>query len=480
MKEFTIIFIAVVVAIPLFLWFGCRIEVNSGKIAVMIAKTGKQIPAGAIIAPDKSYKGIQLEVLPEGRYFKNPLFWDWKIQRITTIPAGNVGVITRKYGKDISASDLSNGKLFADEGEKGLLRDGLKPGNYRINLFANDIEIFPAIEIPAGFVGIVTELAGKTPVEKNSFLVKKGEKGVQPVPLQPGTYYVNPYAQRIDLMDIRSQRHEMYAENALHFPTSDGFDMMVMLIVEWAVDAHRAPEVLVRVGEQGANEKSNEILQKIVVPALRGYGRIIGSQYSAPEYISGVSRIIFQSNLFQRVRSMCNKKGVIIKSVLIGDIAAPDEIAQPIREREIAKEELSRNQARILRAKADQSLARIDAMIDLKKLKVEAETDKLQTIIAVSNLQVAAMLEQEQKLAVAKTDLKAAALTATAVRNRGKAEAEVISLSHAAKADALTKSANAFGSGDKLSKYELTQTLAGKIDTVFTTDESAIGQTLNP
>jgi len=479
MKQFIILIVAVVVAF-LFIWFGCRIEVDSGELAVMIAKTGKELPAGTIIAPDKDYKGIQLDVLSEGRYFRNPLFWDWQIQEITTIPAGNVGVLTRRYGKDISAEDLSKGKLFADETEKGLLREVLKPGNYRFNLFAYDVEIFPAVEVPAGFVGIVTELAEKSPADKNSFVVKEGEKGVQPEPLQPGTYYVNPYAQRIDLMDIRSQRHEMYGENALHFPTSDGFDMMVMLIVEWAVDSHRAPEVLVRVGEQGANEESNEILQKIVVPALRGYGRIIGSQYSAPEYISGASRIIFQSNLFQRVHSMCNKKGVIIKSVLIGDIAAPEEIAQPIREREIAKEELSRNQARILRAKADQTLARIEAMIDLKKKKVEAETDKLQAIIAVSNLQVAAMLEQEQKLAVAKTDLKAAVLSAKALRNRGKAEADVISLSHAAKADALEKSAAAFGSGEKLSKYELTQTLAEKIDAVFTTDDSAIGQTLNP
>ena len=479
MKIFITI-VTVIIAGFIFLWFGCRIEVNSGELVVLIAKTGKKLPSGTIIAPDENYKGIQLDVLAEGRYFRNPLFWDWKIQKITPIPAGHVGVLTRLYGKNISASELSIGKLFADENEKGLLREILKPGNYRFNLFAYDVEIFPAVEVPAGFVGIVTELAEKPPTDKNSFVVKEGEKGVQIEPLQPGTYYVNPYARRIDLMDIRSQRHEMYGENALHFPTSDGFDMMVMLIVEWAVDAHRAPEVLVRVGEQGANEESNEILQKIVVPALRGYGRIIGSQYSAPEYISGASRIIFQSNLFQRVRSMCSKKGVIIKSVLIGDIAAPEEIAQPIREREIAKEELSRNNARILRAKADQSLARIDAMIDLKKKKVEAETDMLQAIIAVSNQQVAAMLEQEQKLAVAKTDLKSAVLSAKALRNRGKAEADVISLSHAAKADALRKSSAAFGSGENFSKYELTQTLAEKIDTVFTTDDSVIGKTLNP
>jgi regulator of protease activity HflC (stomatin/prohibitin superfamily) len=310
--------------------------------------------------------------------------------------------------------------------------------------------------------------------------VKQGEKGVQPEVYQPGTRYINPYAQRVDLMDIRSQRHEMFGDHALRFPTSDGFDMRVLLIVEWAVGARRAPEVLVRLGEMGATEESNEILQKIVVPAIRGYGRIIGSQYSAPEYIAGASRIIFQSNLFERVHALCASKGVEIKSVMVADIDPPNEIAQPIREREIAKEELARNEAQIQQAKADQDLAMNKAMIAQEKRRVEVETIKLQAVIAASNNMAVALVNQEQKLNVAKTDLDAAKLEATAVRARGKAQADVVVLGHKAEAEAMKKSVAAFGSGRDLAEYELVRTLGGKIETVFTTDDSALGKVLDP
>lgn len=464
----------------LFVWYGCRIEVESGEIVVLIKKTGKNLPQGVIIAPDDSYKGIQKDVLAEGRYFRNPLFWDWKYGKITTIPSGQVGVQTRLYGKSMSAEDLSQGRLFADPGEKGLLKKPLTPGNYRINPFAYRIEKFPAVEVPAGFIGIVTELAGKDPEDPGVFVVKENERGVQPEVIQPGTYYWNPYARRIDLMDIRSQRHEMYGNNALQFPSSDGFQMRVLLVVEWAVQPQRAPEVLVRVGEMGATEASNEILQKVVVPVLRGYGRIIGSQYSSIDYISGTSRITFQSNLYERVRAACLTKGIDVKSVLIADIEPPEEIAQPLREREIAKEELTRNQAQIKQARADQDLAETEALIEQKRRKVEAETEKLQALIAATNSQVVAIVEQEQKLAVAQTDLAAAQREAEAIRARGKAMADVIVLGHKAEAAGLEKSAKAFGSGDKLARNELVHALGKRIKTVFTGDDSDVGSVLNP
>ncbi len=464
----------------LFLWYGCRIEVASGELVILIQKTGKNLPKGAILAPDDSYKGIQKDVLSEGRYFKNPFFWDWKFAKITTIPSGQVGVQTRLYGKGMSAEELSSGGLFAGAGEKGLLRKPLTPGNYRINPYAYRIEKFPAVEVPAGFVGIVTELAGKDPDDARVFVVKKNERGVQPEVLQPGTYYVNPYAQRIDLMDIRSQRHEMYGKNALQFPSSDGFQMRVLLVVEWAVQAERAPEALVRIGEMGATEDSNELLQKVVVPVLRGYGRIIGSQYSSIDYISGTSRITFQSNLYERVRAACHTKGIDVKSVLIADIEPPEQIAQPLREREIAKEELSRNHAQIKQARADQDLAETEALIDQKRRKVEAETEKLQALIAATNSQVVAIVKQEQKLAVAHTDLAAAEREAEAIRSRGKAFADVVVLNHTADAAGLEKSAKAFGTGDKLARYELVHALGKRIKTVFTGDDSDLGRVLSP
>ena len=53
-----------------------------------------------------SFKGVQLEVLGEGRYFRNPFTWDWHITAITDIPAGCFGVLVRKYGQDLPEGQI--------------------------------------------------------------------------------------------------------------------------------------------------------------------------------------------------------------------------------------------------------------------------------------------------------------------------------------------------------------------------------------
>ena len=111
---------------PIWFWVFCRIEPGPGEIAVLIRKTGKDLPSGQILALEPGQKGIQLEVLAEGRWFKNPYVWDWEIRKITDIPAGKLGVLTRLYG-----NDLPGGQILAPEGYKGIVAKVLGPGALR-------------------------------------------------------------------------------------------------------------------------------------------------------------------------------------------------------------------------------------------------------------------------------------------------------------------------------------------------------------
>ena len=61
-----------------FFWFAytnCRISVPERHIAVLTRKTGKDLENGQEVAPDESHKGLQLNVLSEGRYFYNCLLY---------------------------------------------------------------------------------------------------------------------------------------------------------------------------------------------------------------------------------------------------------------------------------------------------------------------------------------------------------------------------------------------------------------------
>ena len=90
-----LVVIILAIFLPVWIWFFWRIEPAPGELAVLIRKTGRDLPSGQILATNEAQKGIRLEVLPEGRYFRNPYSWGWQIHKITDIPAGKVGVMTR-------------------------------------------------------------------------------------------------------------------------------------------------------------------------------------------------------------------------------------------------------------------------------------------------------------------------------------------------------------------------------------------------
>ena len=178
-----------------FLWFCCRVYVPEGQMAIVTAKTGRPLPPGRILA-EPGEKGVQRVPLAEGRHFLNPINNDWRIVPTMTIPAGSVGVVTSKTGKELAAGEI----LAPDDDSKGVWRRVLGPGTYRLNPEGYDIKVVSAINIPIGYVGVVTSLTG-TPAPRGKF-AGPGEKGVFEKILQPGLYYVNPRAYQVDVVEI--------------------------------------------------------------------------------------------------------------------------------------------------------------------------------------------------------------------------------------------------------------------------------------
>ena len=178
-----------------FVWTTCRVYVPEGCMAIVTAKTGKPLPAGRILA-EPGEKGVQRIPLAEGRHFLNPINNDWRIVPATTISAGNVGIVTSKTGKELPPGEI----LAPDDDSKGVWRRVLGPGTYRLNPEGYDIKVVSAINIPIGYAGVVTSLAGK-PAPAGKF-AGPGEKGVFEKILQPGLYYVNTRAYQVDVVEI--------------------------------------------------------------------------------------------------------------------------------------------------------------------------------------------------------------------------------------------------------------------------------------
>lgn len=175
-------------------WGFCRFYVGPDTMAVVTAKSGDTLPPGQILAKP-GQRGIQEQVLGEGRHFLNPWLYEHRILPVVAIPPGKVGVVTSKVG-----TELPPGEFLAEPGQKGIWRGVLGPGKYRLNPYGYQIDIVDAVSIPVGYVGVVTSLSGRQTTP--GAFAGPGEKGVRRDILQPGLYYVNPKALQVDLLEI--------------------------------------------------------------------------------------------------------------------------------------------------------------------------------------------------------------------------------------------------------------------------------------
>ncbi|MDZ8118873.1 SPFH domain-containing protein [Pontiella agarivorans] len=189
----SLIFIIGGIAI-MFIWGFCRFYVGPNEMAIITAKVGESLEPGQILAKP-GQKGIQEEPLGEGRHFRFPLFYEWEIEEVIIIDPGKVGIVTSKVGEK-----LSTGEFIAERGQKGIWRNVLGPGKYRMNPYGYNVEIVDAISIPIGYAGVITSRSGGQ--APSGQFAGNGQKGVRKDVLQPGLYYVNPQAYKVDVLEV--------------------------------------------------------------------------------------------------------------------------------------------------------------------------------------------------------------------------------------------------------------------------------------
>lgn len=227
-----------------FVWTFCRIPVPPGFMAIVTAKSGKPLPPGEILA-GPGEKGVRKDPLPEGRHFLNPVNHDWRIVPVVSIPVGKVGVVTSKVGKELAPGEI----LAADTACKGVWKDVLGPGAYRLNPEGYELTLLDAVNIPIGYVGIVTSQTG-LPVKPGEF-AGPGQQGVMREVLQPGLYYINPRAYQVDVLEIGMNQVSILGRSG-----------SVVLTKSQISNASRALDSLQQNTIQVQQEKRNEYLEK--------------------------------------------------------------------------------------------------------------------------------------------------------------------------------------------------------------------------
>ena len=327
---------------------------------------------------------------------------------------------------------------------------------------------------------------------RGPFVVPEGYQGVQEKPLSSGTYYLNPYVKSIAVVDTRSHQVEF---RDIEFPSRDGFHIKPHVTVTVRVLVETAPELYVTLSDRGqlplkydtqADIDDNPVLQKVVLPLIRGYVRIEGSKMAGRDFVAQSAtptaggpgqnpREELQQKLMDKVAPACEEMGVAVESITVSQSekdADLEGLAQQISDREQARLEREKNVSLIDQYKEQQALAGKKAMQDQETEKVAAQT-KLKT--AVIEAQQKLEVEQkklEQDLKNAQTNLNAAKEQAEAVLAQAAADAEVVMKENEAKTAGLRTAVEGFNSPDQFAQYQMVMHLAPALKEIFASDTS--------
>ncbi|WP_339742892.1 SPFH domain-containing protein [uncultured Rubinisphaera sp.] len=421
-------------------------------------------------------KGVLQEMLGPGRQFVSPFYWERELVEDIVIEPGEIGIATSKIGKSLPQGEfLVDGELGETE-FKGVLRKAFGPGRYRVNDYAyefkkitttsvtNGLQIKYAgwVEIPTGYVGVVTNLASNP--------TTGALKGIQDSVLPPGIYPVNEKEQQIDIVEIGFREKSIKAnlkmdangqllydqsgepmiaddDSGISFPSNDGFPINMDFTAIWGITPAQAPNVIRKFGNVDAVET------KVVMPQIESICRNIGSKYGAVDLLVGDSRQEFQAMTSDEFRAVLLEKDITLSYGLVRHIFIPQEIRIPIQQAFVADElTLTRVQEQAT-AKTEANLREAEQKVELEAATVQVETEKMVAKAIAEGEKTAQETIAETQRIVAGIDREISLLEAKATVMLGEASAKTVQLLEEAKADKFKLAVDAFGSGESYNKW---------------------------
>ena len=262
----------------------------------------------------------------------------------------------------------------------------------------------------------------------------------------------------------------------MSFLSADGFPITLDGVVEFRILPEKVAEMFVKYNESANGDAiDEEIIAKIITPESRSLCRIGGSKLSGGQFISGEDREKFQTDLVKSLTENCQKQGIEILAVAITSIQPPADIAEPVQQREVAKQKLAQFKREKLQQLSEAKLKVEVVLAEQKKGVVEAEQEVVEKTTKAEEEQKVAVTLAEQKLKVAQTQLEAAKDKASAIVAKAEAEAEVINFDNAAEAAGLAAQVAAFdGDGAAMARNMLLGKIAPSFRTILGNSEGPL------
>jgi uncharacterized membrane protein YqiK len=472
--------------------------IPKGKIGLLSAKDGKQLPTGAILArhvesdnfqnareflANGGQRGKQVGYLNNGVYRINTHLFEISAADITNIEDGSVGIITALDGTPLEQGSIAGSiikghnnyqdfdKFLEAGGQRGLQIQVVQAGNYSFNPWAVEIEKVAMTQIPIGHVGVIISYVGDEGEDmtgatfKHGNIVKKGQKGVCITPLDPGKYAINPYTHKIEVVpttnlvlnwaNARTESHNLdKGLSTITVRSKDGFPFNLDVSQIIHIPSTEAPKVIARFGSM------QNLVSQVLEPTIGNYFRNSAQDSDVIAFLT--TRQSRQNAAKESISKVLDEYNVHAVDTLIGDITPPESLMKTLTDRKIAQEEQETFNVQQKAQEEKQKLASARALADMQPEIVKAEQSVMiadrvaQTKVKEAEGEAKSMELKAGAQAKAKKLNAEAAAYETDVN--GKAEAGKIEAIGKATAEAYEKQVQAMGA-DNFSNLKVMESI---------------------
>lgn len=176
-------------------------------------------------------------------------------------------------------------------------------------------------------------------------------EGVRQVPLDSGLHLVLPLVNEVTPYDVRSRSYSMVASgeegekkthsDTLWAPTADGLKVGLDVTVRYRPDPERLPELHATVGP--------DYEEKVVRPQIRNVARMVVSEYAVMD-IYGKHRAGIQRQMFDRLKGMFARDGIVLEDVLLRNVAFSQDFEKAVEAKMMAAQKVQEMEFRVQQA----------------------------------------------------------------------------------------------------------------------------------
>jgi hypothetical protein len=480
-----------------FKWTAMRIYVAPDEALVITSKFGAALPGGFVVAPEgTNYKGVQQDVLGPGRYFLDPVEYEWQVVKQVEVPAGDpdkwewdengdlkdpstapmVAIISLK--QSLKPGSSPEDSVVVPDGYKGVQEGVLTPGTYKLNPALMTWTLVPAVVVPPGSVGVVTRLVGDIGAVSSASLTEIRTAASQPIPdaapptrlvvgrnqrgilnrvLQPGIYYLNPKMVKVTVVPVGYDQITLdhRANTAVRFYSFDGYQVEADFTVVWGRTPEDAPNIVANIGNVA------KVRTNVIEPAMKAACQNEGAKYTAKELIQGDTRSKFQDDLSAALEKHIEARNIHVLLVLIRNIAIKDNSGRDqtkglLGTIQRANIEIERDltfkqqtQTAVVQAELEQA----NKLVDVSRETVASETKVKVAGTLADGQKKAAEIDAQRDLTIAAIKLEASKLNAQRTEILGKANADIEQMKRSAEAQGAKLLVDALGSPEAYNRY---------------------------